>query len=170
MTNKPFRRIATAFLAKEVYDKYTTILGSSNSIVSNCLKNVQEDVDLLSAYIDKNSNYYARREMYSEIMGVAKTYNLFDEEFMPVIKRMEKNIETFSFIQYIVQPRNWETERTAEVTKLINQMLLFRKKYYNALENYELVYVAPPAAVVVEPEGPEELAPKEVDEIDEDDE
>mgnify|MGYP001020789135 CR=1 FL=1 len=162
MTNKPFRRIATSILAKEIVDKYNSILGKGNEIVKNCLKNVGEDLQLLIDYADKNGNYYAQSVLSEEIISVAKTYNLFDEEIMPVIKRMEKNIETFDFIQYIVAPRNWEEEKIKNVTKLINQMLLFRKKYHNQLENYELVYVAPPP-VVVEPEGPEDIVEKEID-------
>lgn len=140
--NKAFRRIATSLLAKAVVEKYDKILHRNNEIVNQCVKHLKEDREALQVYI--NANYTGVNNSALEaIKETAKDLNLFDEEIMPILHRLEKGIETFQFLQYIEEPRGWDEEKKKEITKLINQMLLFRKKYYNELENYELTYIPP---------------------------
>jgi hypothetical protein len=135
--NKPFRRIATSLLIEEVLERYNELLGRKNEIVANCLKSVEQDKKDLNTY---TSNNYTgvRGETAQAIADLAKNLNLYDEEILPTLRRVEKALETFNFLQYFQKPSYWDEERTKEVSKLINQMLLFRKKYYD-LENYELV-------------------------------
>jgi len=137
--NKPFRRIATALLAEKVVGKYNAIYRSSSEIIKTCLKNVEEDLTKVRAYINEHAESFTQ-EAGKAIADLAKEMNLYDEEMLPLINRVDKNMETFSFIQHIKVPSYYETDKLGEINKMINQMLLFRKKYYNELENYELVY------------------------------
>jgi len=145
--NKPFRRIATAMLISKVLKKYDELIGLNNPIVTNCISALNTDEETLQAYLRTNYRSTGDTSLTLAIAETAKNLNLYDEEIMPILRRMEKAIETFSFITYLEKPRPWDTQKQEELSKIIHQMLLFRKKYYKELENYELVYVPP---VVVE--------------------
>ncbi len=135
---KPFRRIATSILIDKVLKTYRAV-SRDNEIIQNCLKSVAQDIKDLTTY--KYDNYTeVQNDVSIAISDLAKDLNLYDEEIMPILRRVEKALETFAFIEHLAVPRAWEEEKKKEITRLINQMLLFRKKYYNELENCEIIY------------------------------
>jgi len=136
--NKSFKRIATSILIYKVLSRYRAV-SRGNEIIENCLKSLAEDIESLKKY--KSENYTeVENDVSIAISDLAKDLNLYDEEIMPILRRVEKALETFAFIEHLAVPRAWDEEKKKEITRLINQMLLFRKKYYNELENCEIIY------------------------------
>lgn len=147
--NKPFRRLATARIAEKVLQNYEKILGRQEAIIANCLAPLEKDVKTLIKYRNDNQRYGVGDDIWKPIEDVASTYNLYDEEVMPLIRHVNEKINVFSFLKYIETPRSWDEEKKKEISSFINQMLLFKKKFANELENYELVLK--PVLAVEEP-------------------
>lgn len=147
--SKPFRRLATALLAQETLEEYTNILGRKNEIVSSCLSHMTDDVKFLREYISSNSKS-GNIGINTIILETARELNLWDGEVIVIINKLKVNMQTFDFIQYLEVP-NWNELRKKEVKHLINQMLLFRKKYYEELKDYSLVYTPPKIEEVIPP-------------------
>lgn len=149
--NKPFKRIVTAILGERVINDYSNLTRDKNEIIQKCLVPLDENIRKIRNYNYANSKFI-RSDVATAMLEVAKSKNLWDEEMMPTIKNVENTLKTFDFIKYIAKPNIWDAETVKEVNTVIHQMLLFKKKYKNQLENFELVYQEPIIEIV-----PEEL-------------
>jgi len=133
--NKAFRRIVTAIKANKIYRQFEEIL--KHDIAKKCLLNICKEAEEINEYVDENF-INNEPDYQNALLEVAKEHNLWDEEMLWKINKMEKNMATFDFIPYLRTPSYWDTDNLKQVNRLINQLLLFRKKKYNELENYEL--------------------------------
>lgn len=141
---KLFKRIVTAIRAGNIIERWETINSSGNEIVRKCLDKVSVQLEILEKYVKDNERrrYLSTEEMASFLL-IAEEHNLWDEEILHIIRKLEDSFKPFYFLQYIEFP-NYGTEEDKErVKRLINQLLLFQKKY-GALENYDLVEKAQP--------------------------
>lgn len=140
MSTKPFKRLATAILIEKTLLLHDTILRGNNEIIKNCLEPLFSDIETISKY-KRNNLLKIEEEASKIILEAATSLNAWDEEILPVVRKVEKAIGVFDFIKYMDTPKSWNDIHKKGVKTLINQMLLFRKKYYKDLENYELIYV-----------------------------
>lgn len=150
---KPFQRIASAILYSKTLNDFEEIRAGRKEIFNEFLSSYVQDFKALKAYV--NDNYSgADEEIENAILAVAKEKNLFDKQFWDIYLRVKSAVQRFDFFTCFKTPPSWESETQKKYKKVINQMLLFQKKYYD-LEGYELVKKSetlPTPAVVVEEE------------------
>ena len=96
--NKPFKRIATAYMIEKLTDKY------SNACQSRILKDISEDlynkIDTLTKY-EKEHCQYSNDEVVKAILEVAEANNLFDMEVYHTYKEVKKVLDELPFIETI---------------------------------------------------------------------
>ena len=86
------------------------------------------------------------------MIEIAKEYNLYDYSLWDIFKRVEEGIKKYDFVAMIEEPRSWSEENKKKINQLIAQMLLFRKKYYNAYDELEIIVKQPEVVAVTEEE------------------
>lgn len=136
---KLFKRIVTAMRIEDVLNRWSKITDENDTLVEKCLEKFKKLKGKLHRYkMDNISNLRLGNEERESFMILAKQYSLWDMEILPEVEKLEKALETFYFLEYIEYPRYGTEEDTRRVKRIINQLLLFQKKY-GALDNYELV-------------------------------
>jgi len=149
--NKSFKRIVTAILGERMINDYSNLTRDKSEIIQKCLVPLDENIRKIRNYNYANSKSI-RSDVATAMLEVAESKNLWDEEMIPTIKNVENTLKTFDFLKYIAKPNSWEIDNVKEINTLIYQMLLFKKKYHNQLENYELVYREPVVETLLEEE------------------
>jgi len=135
--HKPFRRIATAIYAEKMLQTYNKIASNRSEVIENCLKPVHDTILKIQDYIRENISS-SDTEIANAILEVAKAKNLWDEEIMWEIKKVEKTLGTFDFMEYLVVPRYWDNETIKKLNKFIYQNLLF--KFYFCFGEWNKFY------------------------------
>lgn len=154
---KPFQRIASAILFHRVLDDFNKIHAGRKDIFDQFLVSYVNDSQQLRKYVDDNFIDTAEVAVENAILEVAKEKDLFDKQLWDVYLRMKTAIERFDFLTCLKSPQSWDKEAIAKYKRLINQMLLFQKKYYD-LEGYELVKKSqtPPVKKITDEEEEED--------------
>jgi len=152
METKAFHRIATSLLFEKLTDQFDAIYGRNNEIIQQLLKPFHEDVQKLKEYSSKNGKYVKDNELLDSMIEIAKEYNLYDYSLWDIFKRVEEGIKKYDFVAMIEEPRSWSEENKKKINQLIAQMLLFRKKYYNAYDELEIIVKQPEVVAVTEEE------------------
>lgn len=140
---KPFMRIASAIKFDELLTQYKEVKEYKNIVFSNVIKTFNKDAEILDEYVSNNFNYpYSMdKEFKNVIIDVADQYDLYDKELWDVYTRFKEGIQRYDFIHLIKVPYASNYELTRRYEKLVNQILLFRKKYYNDLpEGAKIVF------------------------------
>lgn len=151
-----FKRIVTAIRIEGVLEDWKTLLRGKNSIIDQSLSKIQRKIDVLKEYSSNNSEYIRMSDAIKEsFLLTAKENNLWDLRIISDVEEVEKALGTFYFLKYIKEP-NYPTEQDKrDFSRIVNQMLLFQKKY-GALENYDLVEKPLPDEYMQEQLGMEE--------------
>lgn len=139
---KLFKRIVTAMRADNVLYRWNSITNSNEDIVNDCLEKVKNKLEIIQSY--RQDNLLQRSisaEAKESFLAVAHEHSLWDMEILHEIIALEKALDTFYFLQYIEYPRYGSDEDKRRVKKMINQLLIYQKKF-GSLESYELVPVA----------------------------
>jgi len=138
--SKPFRRIATTWLIKDLEDTYHDVLYSKRDIIKDCIKTLDKDLEVLQEYRRKNGySYTADERVVTAIEELAKEGEYYDMEIYPIYKKVKKELETFDFLVTLQKPNGWNEEEKKSYNRVIAQMLLFKKLYAGKFEDYELV-------------------------------
>lgn len=136
---KLFKRIVTAMRIEDILNSWYKITGSKEDITENYIDKLSYTKKKLETYKSENfQRTNLSREAKDSFLALAHQYNLWDEEIMSNVKRMEKAVNTFYFLEYVEIPRYGSEEDVKKVKRIINQLLIFQKKY-GAFDNYELV-------------------------------
>jgi len=136
---KLFKRIVTAMRIEDALNSWYKITENRDDITSTYMKKLDYTKKKIEEYKRENlQRGNQSREAKDSFLNVAHQYNLWDEAILPSVKRMEKALETFYFLEYVQIPRYGSEEDIRKVKKVINQLLIFQKKH-GAFENHELV-------------------------------
>lgn len=130
MNSVHFRKLATALLFHKKVEDFNKIYGSNNGIFKNCLKSVLKDKDAIEQYANQHTKYINGDDIKSCIIDIAKEENLYDRTLWAEYTRVHESLEKFEFITCLKEPYYWNTTELDKYKKLINQMLIFRKKFY----------------------------------------
>lgn len=128
--NKPFRRIATAYLIDKLADDYSSTFrnrGNLESISASFFK----DLDTLYAYC-KRHTHHSDEEVFKAILAVAEEHNLFDMQIYPMYKRTKETLDKLSFIEVLCGTMSSWGEN-AEINKVMCDMF----KYYRTRINWK---------------------------------
>lgn len=138
---KPFMRLASALAFEKALQGFYKIARSRDGIFSNCLSSLKKDSKKLDDYVKKNMSNIVEDEVAEHILAVADEHKLYDYELWDVYTRVKEGTKKYDFIVCLTEPRIWDTEELKRYSKTINQLLLFRKLYYNDLpEGAEIVF------------------------------
>lgn len=123
--NKPFRRIATAYLIEELKDKNKHAFNTNSNVLEGVSSDLYSKIELLYNYEQKH-NEWSNYEVKKAILGIATPNTLFDMEIYPVFKEVEKVLEELPFINTVCEAGNSYNRRTMD-ERWINVMRdLFR--------------------------------------------
>jgi len=136
---KLFKRIVTSMRIEDALNSLYKITNGRDDITYTYIKKLDYTKKKLEAYkYDNLSRNNMPRDVKDSFLNVAHEHNLWDESILPSVKKMEKALETFYFLEYVEIPRYGSEEDIRKVKKIINQLLIFQKKY-GAFDNHELV-------------------------------
>lgn len=131
--NKPFRRIATAFLINDLIKSHPSVF-LHTYVISKLSDSLYEDLELLIRYKQKNFNT-GSAEMAEAILKIAEGNNLFDNEIYYIYQRVKKILEHLSFLNVLLR-RN-DDELYNIIVELCKRFR-FRLNYQNYLPQEEL--------------------------------
>jgi hypothetical protein len=140
--NKPFKRIVTAYLIKQLMDQYNDTFQKSER-----LRPLSEDlankIDLLEEY--KNDHYKNSSDViYSAMLAVAEENNLFDGEIYPIYKEVKAFLNRYSFVETILDSCRYYQQENDPMMDVLRDMLKYHRrridwKNYNIKLNDDVV-------------------------------
>ena len=140
---KPFTRLASSIKFEELIGRYDEISNYKNLKFEEIFRDMYNKIKILRDYISENmkvSAYRLDNNIKSMIIDVADENDLYDKQLWDVYMSIKKEIVKYDFIELLNPPAYYNHESNLRYKKLVNQMLLFRKKYYNDLpENFDIV-------------------------------
>ncbi len=138
---KPFMRMASAIKFEELLREYREVQNYKNTVFAKSLRGFKDDAKSLQDYVDSNLGRYLAEDMKNIIIDVADEHKLYDMELWDVYQRFRNALKKYDFINLLDVPSSTNYELTKRYEALINQILLFRKKYYNDLpEGAKIVF------------------------------
>lgn len=138
---KPFMRLASAIKFDELLESYDNISEYGNVVFKQILSTLNSDAEVLRKYVEDNLKDGIPEDLKNIIIDAADANRLYDEEKWDIYKRLQKELEKYDFIDLIDVPKSTNNELTKRYQRLINQILLFRKKFYDDLpEGAKIVF------------------------------
>ena len=134
--SKPFRRLVTAIKFDSLLDKYRDMKNNSNTIIRKCLPKLNTDLEILEKYV--RENFKDADSTTQIIMDLAESQNLWDYEHMDTYNRIEKELEQYSFLQYLKVPSYWDKKAEKEINSIITKMLYVQKTVRGLHDNIEI--------------------------------
>lgn len=141
---KPFMRLASAIKFHEILDDYKEVTNYKNVVFKNILKVFNTDAEALRKYVDKNMREYLTEEMKNMVIDVADEHNLYDRQLWDKYLKVKEGVQKYDFINLLQVPSSSNHELTQRYERLVNQILLFRKKYYNDLPDGAMIVFEDP--------------------------
>lgn len=136
---KPFMRLASAIKFDELLEQYRQITNFRDPIFKKMMKGLNEDARKLQDYVTRNLKSVGA-EVKNTIIDAADLNDLYDKELWGEFTKLKKEVEKFDFLALITPPSSYNQELQERYNRLVNQMLLFRKKYYDELKNAKIVF------------------------------
>ena len=141
---KPFMRLASAIKFEEALCEFDVVKNYKSVVFQEIFKTFNADAEKLRKYVNNNIHHGLSSNLENMIIDVADQHKLYDMELWTEYNRLKENIKKYDFINLITVPNSTNHELTKRYEKLINQILLFRKKYYNDLpEGAKIVFEDP---------------------------
>ncbi len=147
MESKPFARLASAILFQRLTKEYEKLSRHKNGVFRLCVEPLQKDVEKLEKYWQANLTDCGDSKTESLILDTAEEHKLFDLQLWDVYQKVRTDLKKYDFVNLLQEPNYYDTEHKKRYDCLVNQILLFRKKFYNDLEGAEIVFNAPVAKV-----------------------
>ncbi len=140
--NKPFKRIITAYLVKELMDKYSDTFQKSER-----LKPLSEDLANKIKFLEeyKNNHYLnSGDKIYSAMLTVAEENNLFDGEVYPVYREIKAFLDRYTFVDTILDKCGYYHKENDPMMDVLRDMLKYHRrridwKNYNIKLNDDVV-------------------------------
>lgn len=125
--NKPFRRIATAFLIEELQEKNKSAF-KNNNLLEQVSSDLYNKIEFLDNYEDKN-NQWSSDEVKQAVLGIAKPNKLFDMEVYSIFKEVEKVLEELPFINTVCGTNTYNNkEATEKWVVVMRDLFRFHKR------------------------------------------
>ena len=133
--NKPFRRFVTAYLIKQLVDKYDSVFNNLEPI-RKISKTLYDKLVLLKEYQFNQLSYYESRsiKLLDSMLRIAKANNLFDGEVIHIYQETKSLLERLSFLNPMLSTMS----RRNVDDDLLLPVLIDLFKYYKYRVNYDL--------------------------------
>lgn len=144
--SRPFCKIMTSLKYEKALDKYDDIYRSSKSeIIDNVLSKFRDQKEVLRNYVRQNGKNIPNN-LLQELKEIAELKGLYDHSLDDVYNEFMNNISKYEFISCFKTPNAWDDEEVAKYQKVINSMLLLKKKYNN-FDDLDIVVTEKPQEV-----------------------
>jgi hypothetical protein len=138
---KPFMRLASAIKFERILRDYNDVEKYyKNPVFKKMMKKFNKDIEKLREYVSKNQEYRMDDTLGNKILDAADQHDLFDKELWGEFTRVRDHLRKFDFISLMQVPQSSNHELTKRYETLVNQLLLFRKKYHDDLEGAKIVF------------------------------
>jgi hypothetical protein len=147
--NKPFKRMATAYLIRKMMDKYRATFDRSIQ-VGYTSKPLQDRLNMLSKYA--SDNYYlpgysggatAAREFLESMLAVAEENKLFDMTIYPEVMELQEIFDKLPFLNPFMTGVGYYDDKNPLVNVLSDLFKYYRYrvdlKHYNIRLNEEVL-------------------------------
>jgi hypothetical protein len=140
--NKPFKRMATAYLIRKMMDKYRATFDKSRQI-GHTSTPLQKRLELLSKYA--TDNYYlpgysggsgAAKEFLESMLAIAEENKLFDMTIYPEVMEMQEIFDKLPFLNPFCYGVTFYNEKSPLVNVLSDLFKYYR--YRVDLKHYHL--------------------------------
>ena len=128
--NKPFRRIATAFLIEELMDNNKYAFNTNCNLLEQVSSDLYNKIIFLNSYEDKH-NQWSSDEVKKAVLGIAKPNKLFDMEVYPIYKEVEKVLEELPFINTVCGTNTYNNRDTEKWVVVMRDLFRFHKRRMN---------------------------------------
>lgn len=138
---KTFGRMASAILFDREVTLYNEIIGyKSSKHIENLTGVYKDNINKLTVYVDANECRGSLPEdMESEILRVAEENKLFDKQLWDIYLNVKAENSKYEFVSLLKEEYQMDEQSKQRLRKLINQQLLFQKKHYGNLEEYDVI-------------------------------
>jgi hypothetical protein len=147
--NKPFKRMATAYLIRKMIDKYRSTFERNVQVGYTCSP-LRKKLDLLSKYA--SDHYYlpgysggsaAAREFLESMLTVAEENKLFDMTIYPEVMELQEIFDKLSFLNPFMAGVGYYDDKNPLVNVLSDLFKYYRYrvdlKHYNIRLNEEVL-------------------------------
>jgi anti-sigma regulatory factor (Ser/Thr protein kinase) len=147
--NKPFKRMVTAYLIKQMMDKYRSTFDRYVQVGYTC-KAIQTRLEVLSKYAA--SNYYlpgysggsvAAKEFLDSMLAVAEEHKLFDMTIYPEVMEMQEIFDKLPFLNSFMYGVGFYQPDSPLVNVLADLFKYYKYKinleHYNVKLNEEVI-------------------------------
>jgi hypothetical protein len=137
--NKPFKRIVTAYLIKQLYDKNTSVFKKHNNMLP-ISEDLYNKIVILNKYKDEFHPGYMSADteaiIFSTLLEIAEAKDLFDGEVYPIYQEVKEVLEKFPFIETVFSVmKSWGSDDALQ--KVVIDLLKYNKCRVN-LNNYSV--------------------------------
>lgn len=129
---KPFSRLASAIVFQKALEELDSVKKYKSEVFRKFVSHLHKDEIALRDYVNKNMAYLDDKAK-TAILEVADENKLYDYSLWDVYTRIKEGAKKYDFINLLAEPPYYNKEMQERYQKLINQILLFRMKYYNDL-------------------------------------
>jgi len=140
--NKPFKRIVTAYMIKQLMDVYSDTFKKRDRMQS-LSEDLVSKLNMLEGY--RNNHYiYAGDTFYTAILAVAEENNLFDAEVYPIYQEIKKFLERYPFVETLCDVMPYYQEKDDKMANVLRDLFKYHKrrldwKNYNIKLNDDVV-------------------------------
>jgi len=147
--NKPFKRMATAYLIRKMMDKYRSTFERNVQVGYTCSP-LRKKLDLLSKYA--SDHYYlpgysggsaAAKEFLESMLVVAEEHKLFDMTIYPEVMELQEIFDKLPFLNPFMKGVGYYDDKNDLVNVLADLFKYYRYrvdlKHYNIRLNEEVV-------------------------------
>tara|TARA_R110000868_G_scaffold30607_6_gene113060 strand:- start:962 stop:3259 length:2298 start_codon:yes stop_codon:yes gene_type:complete len=137
--NKPFKRIATAYLIDRLNDQYTDTFVEDRNIIKDVSTELFDKIFTLEEY--KNLHVkHSSDEVINAILEMAESNQLYDMEIYPIYKDVKNILEKLPFINVICEASNGRKYGGEETTKwklVMTDLFKYHRQRVN-WQNYKI--------------------------------
>ncbi len=136
---KAFSRTVTAMYAKSVVDDYEALTYCGVKIIGTSLSKLGKLYQDVKAYATSNcGSLNVKNEFAVQMFTTAREFNLWDQEYISTIQKLENGIKDFEFIN-LLATNIYDKVKLDKINTFIYQTLLFKKyKYPETLQHLEI--------------------------------
>jgi len=135
---KPFKRVATSILFKDIYSKYRDWLYFNQEFFGNIFPSLISDYEKIGKYVQENYESIPQ-DIQDAILEQAYETDSFDKSLWDSYTRLKENLDKFEFIMMIETPSMNDKEGIRKYKSLVAQIMMFRKMKYGEFKEYEIV-------------------------------
>lgn len=135
---KLFGRICSALLFKKETEKYELMMENSKDLVQQLSPQLNAHYKIIEEYLkDTPVDGGVEKELEKELLYVAEKFGLYDKQVWDSYIFLKEHNDKYSFLS-VFNYDEYSEESKGSFTKVVSEMLFYRKKYKGDLKNIDI--------------------------------